>query len=174
MKILAEISDKTVGLGNSEKLGAEYHLRKSARVILENRDGDVALQHLTNYGFYKLPGGGVDGDETLEQAAQREVREEVGCDSKILSPIGVVIEYREKYQLLHISYCYVAQVSGVISEPAFEEAEVAAGQSNIWVKATTALELVQGGTKSNYESHFNIPREMAFLEEYLKLKNLLV
>jgi 8-oxo-dGTP diphosphatase len=170
MILLKELSDKSVGIGVSEKLGENYQLRKSARVILENEKGEMALQHLQSYGFYKLPGGGVDQSETVEEALVREVKEEVGCDCTITSPIGIVIEYRDKYKMIQISYCYVAKVVGEIGEAQFEEAEIEAGQTNIWVKPEEALGLLKKSTKEKYESHFNIPREIAFLEEYLRTK----
>lgn len=168
MKILAEISDATLGIGQPEQLKSSYELRKSARVILINEAGEIAIQHLQNYRFYKLPGGGVDPGETIEEALVREVREEVGCDCKIERSIGVTVEYRDKYKLIHLSYCYVATVTSPITTPAFEEAEIAAGQTNIWVAPDAVLDLVRNGERTNYESHFNIPRELAFLEEYLQ------
>jgi 8-oxo-dGTP diphosphatase len=170
MKLLKEISDASVGLGSAEELKSHYELRKSARVILINEAGELALQHLQNYNFYKLPGGGVDPGETIEEALVREVREEVGCDCRIEQPVGITIEYRAKYKLLHISYCYVATVTSPITAPAFEAAEIAAGQTNMWVAPELVLDLVRSGERSTYESHFNIPRELAFLEEYLKTK----
>lgn len=168
MKILAEISDYTLGIGPKESLKTQYELRKSARVILLNADGEIAVQHLQNYNFYKLPGGGVDAGETIEKAAKREAKEEVGCDCEIIRPIGVVIEYRDKYKLIHISYCFVAKVVSPITAPAFEASEIKAGQTNIWVASERVLELVKNGERTNYESHFNIAREVAFLEEYFK------
>lgn len=168
MKILAEISDATLGLGEPEQLKTQYELRKSARVILINNAGEIAIQHLQNYRFYKLPGGGLDQGETIEEALVREVREEVGCDCKIIRPVGSTIEYRAKYKLLHISYCFVATVTSPIINQNFEEDEIAAGQTNIWVAPQEVLDLVRNGERTNYESHFNIPRELAFLEEYLK------
>lgn len=170
MKILAEISDATVGLGTPEELNSTYELRKSARVILENEAGDIAIQHLENYRFYKLPGGGVDPGETIEGALLREVREEVGCDCEITRPVGMVIEYRAKYKLLQINYCYVARVTSAITEPAFEAAEIKAGQKNIWVTPELVLDLLESGERTKYESHFNIPREIDFLKEYLETK----
>ena len=169
MKILAEISDHTLGIGPEETLKTQYELRKSARVILLNANGEIAVQHLQNYKFYKLPGGGVDTGESIEQAAIREVQEEVGCDCEITRPIGMVIEYREKYKLIHISYCFVAKVVSPITAPAFEEDEIKAGQANIWITPNKVLELVKNGERTNYESHFNIAREVAFLEEYFRV-----
>lgn len=170
MKLLAEISDKTVGIGAPEKLQGNYQLRKSARAILINEHGQIAVQHLKNHYFYKLPGGGVDEGETVEEALRREVLEEVGCACAITKEIGVVIEYREKYNLLHISYGFVALVTGEINEPQFEAAEIAAGQTNIWVTPTEALALIKNATPDKYESKFIIPREIAFLEEYIQTK----
>lgn len=170
MILLTELSDRTVGTGSAEQLGENYQLRKGARVILENEKGEIALQHLQNYGFYKLPGGGVDTGESVEGALVREVLEEVGCNCAVTSPIGVVLEYREKYMMLQINYCHVAKVVGEIGTPQFEEAEIAAGQTNVWVKPEEALELLKNSTKDTYESYFNIPREIAFLEEYIRTR----
>ena len=170
MILLKEISDATVGIGEAVKLGENYQLRKSARAILENEAGLIALQHLQNYGFYKLPGGGVDAGETIEEALIREVKEEVGCVCAITAPVGIVIEYRDKYKLTQINYCFVARVTSEIGEPKFEEDEIKAGQTNVWVKPEEALGLLKNSAKEKYESHFNILREIVFVEEYLRIK----
>jgi ADP-ribose pyrophosphatase YjhB (NUDIX family) len=167
MKILFEISDATLGIGRGEQLGENYQIRKSARAVLERGDGTIALQHLKKYGFYKLPGGGVETGESLEQALMRELHEEVGCNINITKPVGVVIEYRDLYKLLQINYCFVATITSDITLPSFEAAEIAAGQSNLWLQPTDAIAALKTSDRSRYEAKFNVPRELAFLEEYM-------
>lgn len=51
--------------------------RPSVRGIIL-RDGKIAMMHSLKYNYYKLPGGGIEGDESLEETLVREVREESG------------------------------------------------------------------------------------------------
>lgn len=169
-KLLAEISDKSLGIDDIEVLGNSYRLRKSARVILLNDAGEMATQYLTNYTYHKLPGGGVDPGETLEEAAVREIREEVGCDSQIVSAVGMTIEYRNEHNLLHISYCFVAKVIGEVGETALEAGEIEEGQITKWLKPVDVLERMKSDAPDKQEGFFILKREMSFLTEYLSQK----
>ena len=172
MKLLAEISEGTLGLSDQfEQLGSEYQLRKSARVILLNKQGDMATQYVKTYKYHKLPGGGVDVGESIEEALRREVKEEVGCECAIISHVGMTIEYRNTYQLLHISYCYVALVVGEIGEPALEKAEIEEGQQTLWLSPTEVVAKMKTDIPENLKGHFILKREISFLEEYLKSGN---
>lgn len=169
MKLIAEISEKTLGIGEGEQLGASYALRKSARAILLNEKGEMATQYLSTYTYHKLPGGGVEVGETTEEALQREVREEVGCECEIIAPIGMTIEYRNMHNLLHISYAYSARVVGELGEPTLEPQEIEEGQTTLWLPPDEVLTRMKGDTPTKTVGSFILAREISFLEEYLKV-----
>ena len=172
MKLLAEISEATLGLGVAEQLGSQYELRKSARAILLNEEGKMATQYLARYNYHKLPGGGVDPGESIEEALVREVREEVGCDCIIERAVGMVIEYRNKYMMLHISYGFVARVVGEVCEPKLETSELLDQQETLWLHPSMVWEKMKNG-RSNDDSgelysHFTLAREAILLAEYVQ------
>tara|TARA_B100000508_G_scaffold138785_1_gene135536 strand:- start:1214 stop:1729 length:516 start_codon:yes stop_codon:yes gene_type:complete len=169
MRLLKEISEGTLGLSDEfEQLGTQYELRKSARAIVLNEKGHMATQYLNTYAYHKLPGGGVDPGETIEAALKREVLEEVGCDCEITHELGITIEYRNKYKLLHISYGFAAQVLGDIGTPALEEGEIEEGQETLWLPPAEVLTKMQNDIPGKFEGHFILEREKTFLEEYLR------
>ena len=51
--------------------------RPSVRGIIVS-DGSVAMMHSLKYDYYKLPGGGIEEGESLEDTLVREVHEESG------------------------------------------------------------------------------------------------
>jgi 8-oxo-dGTP pyrophosphatase MutT (NUDIX family) len=73
-----------------------------------------------------LPKGHVDGDETPEQAAQREVREEGGVDADLLEPLGDVrYRYKRGGRLIdkRVSFFLFAYRSGSTADHDHEIAE---------------------------------------------------
>lgn len=166
MKMLKEISEGSLGLSDLfEQLRKNYELRKSARAILLNAEGKMAVQYLRTYTFHKLPGGGIEPGEKIEDALKREVLEEVGCACSIVRPVGMTIEYRKSS--LHISYAYIAKVEGEIGTPTLEQIETEEGQETLWLSPEEALAKMEKDLPKKPEGHFILEREKAFLKEYL-------
>ncbi len=84
---------------NHKELWSTFDERSAARAIMIDNSSRIALMHVTNKNYYKLPGGGVDPGESLEEALLRELKEEAGAHNvEILSEIGQIVEYREQWQ----------------------------------------------------------------------------
>ena len=164
MKLLLEINEKDVGAGLPERFNKSYRLRKAGRAILFNNKQQIALQYVTKNTYHKLPGGGVDGVETIKEALNREVQEEVGCDLKTRDILGVIIEYRNKFNILQISYCYLADVDGKIGTPSYEKEEIEQGFKLIWVSLDEAIDLLEKDAPKNYEGRFIQLRDLTFLK----------
>lgn len=171
MKLLSEITEKTIGIDPAEEiLGETYELRKSARGVLLNEKNEVSLQFVSKRGYYKLPGGGVHPGESEEDALRREMLEEVGCHITIEKPLGIIIEYRNQLNLLHISYGYICRVDGELGEPSYEQGEIDDGFKPVWVSLDEAMSLRDPNASDiNYEGKFIVQRENIFLNETQKV-----
>lgn len=167
-KLIKEISDASLGIGAGISLGEKYELRKSARAVLLNDNGEMATMFLKRDGFHKLPGGGLEAGEDVETALHREVLEETGCRCEIVAPIGVVVEYRNKYKLLQISYAYSARMIGDIGIPKLEDEEIEEGLQVVWLDPQAALTCMKAEQPERYEGNFILTREIAILEEHLR------
>ena len=130
-----------------------------------NERKEIALLHVSSEGYYKLPGGGIEGDESMEAALEREVMEEVGAGIAILDEIGMTIEYRDSINQLQISYCYLAQVNGAVSTPAFTDYEREKGFSLIWRSLDEAMQLMRAHKPEHFIGRFIVERDLAFMEE---------
>jgi 8-oxo-dGTP pyrophosphatase MutT (NUDIX family) len=84
--------EKLFGIETVE-VDLKTNYRNAVRAIIV-RNGKILLIH-SNRGYYKFPGGGVEGDETNKEALQREITEETGYfNSEVKDKLGIVVERR--------------------------------------------------------------------------------
>jgi 8-oxo-dGTP diphosphatase len=73
---------------------AEAQVQAAGGVVVR-ADGRIAVIHRPRYDDWSLPKGKLDGDETFEQGALREVEEETGIRGRILEELSPT-RYRDR------------------------------------------------------------------------------
>ena len=108
MNLIARITDKEIGeqVVNYKKLST----RIASRGIVVNENNEIAIFYKKNKNEYKLPGGGIEENETKENCFKREVLEETGCNVEIISYMGFTEEIKSKINFIQISHVFVSKV----------------------------------------------------------------
>ena len=165
MKLLKIINPENV----SEEEAKDYPNREAGRAIVIDEDNKIAILHVTEKNYFKLPGGGIESGEDKIAAVKRECLEEIGCDVEIIGEIGSIIEYRKLLNprnLKQTSYCYLAKVIGIKGKPEYTEHEKKNGFENVWLSYDEALKaLTESKALSNEGKYYIVPRDRALLEE---------
>lgn len=68
---------------------------RGARCMIRFEDKILFIKHSYGSGFWNIPGGGTKKKETFEQAAIREVKEEVGIVVKEVKKVGSHLSDKE-------------------------------------------------------------------------------
>lgn len=104
----------------------------ATRTVLFDQNGKVAIINVTNHGYYKIPGGGIEPGEDILDAAIREVKEESGCDCKIIEKLGQIKTAVPVWEMLDISDGFIATVQGEKSQPNYDNWEKERGFTIEW------------------------------------------
>lgn len=157
-------------IGSTEPAPEIYVERVAARAVVFDTEGKVALFHSTVKQYHKLPGGGVEAGEDIETALRRELMEEIGCEVDSITEIGMIEEYRNRFSLHQLSYCFTAHVVGEKGTPHLEEGEIAEGFITEWMDLDTAIKTLENEEDvDDYQGKFIQIRDLLFLKEAKKV-----
>ncbi|MEO5646410.1 MAG: NUDIX hydrolase [Candidatus Paceibacterota bacterium] len=129
----------------SETEKATLRHRRAVRTVVFDEESCVALLHITNGDFYELPGGGVDTNESYEEGAIRECKEEIGCTIAIQKPLGIILEYRKRNTMINESHGFVGKLIDKKGIPILvgDENDNEKSAVVIWVPLSKAIELME-------------------------------
>lgn len=163
MKLIREITEKEIT--NKETYEEiSYKVRKASRAIVFNEANKIALLNVSKDNYHKLPGGGIEKDEDIITALRRELMEEVGVEINVLNELGMIIEYRNEFKQLQISYCYLCKVIGEYKETSFTEEEKDNGFILGWVSLNEAISILEKDNPEKYMGKFIKERDLEFLK----------
>ncbi len=163
--VLLQIDDSVFDPNFMPLDASQFKKRNSSRGVLIH-EGKVALLNVTKDGYHKLPGGGFEEGEDLDQAFKRELIEETGCDCEILDHAGIIIETRSKFKLIQTSHVFLAQVKGVPQPPQFDEGEINAGYELEWHDVEEAQRIFENQKTGLYEGSFICLRDKTIFSHY--------
>ena len=159
---------KTVEILGANRFETFTKTRAGSRAIIV-RDGKILLSHETNSGWWLVPGGGVEGDETPEACCVREVEEETGLIVRPVRQFLTLFEYYEEYR--YISHYFLCEVTGS-GQMRLTEAEVRRGARPQWLPIQEAVDIFsrhQSYADVSEEKRGSYLREYTALLEYLKI-----
>lgn len=163
MTLLATITDADLGFPYTMP-AVPQGVRTAVRAFLFDADGHMAYVYSGQDAQHKLPGGGVEGEETREEALIREMREETGCAIHSIRYLGYVEEHRGKGAYLQTSHLYVAHVKGPKGTPLFDANERARAFTVKWIHPKDALRFTASeNTSQDYGLRFQNAREQKLL-----------
>lgn len=108
---------------------------KSCGCIIIDNNSVLVVKH--NAGHWDFPKGHVENNETEEQTALREVKEETNIDVEIIPGYRYVIEYSPKEDVLKQVVFFIAKK--ISSEIKAQESEISEIK---WLKLDDALEQI--------------------------------
>ena len=135
------------------------------RAVLLDENNYMALMYLPKYKYndnndlYMIPGGGVEANENLEKALEREMLEETGCRINIIEELGY-IECPEDIWAATTHY-YLAKVAGEKGQLKLTEYETESKFILLWHSLEKALDFI-----SNQVANDN--------SKYVKLRDTIV
>ncbi|MBR6033791.1 MAG: NUDIX domain-containing protein [Clostridia bacterium] len=173
MDLICKITDRDIGEDYIEMENPK--IRYGARGIVLRDDGKIAVFNKANKNEYKLPGGGIEDDETPEEAFKREVFEETGCKVEIIEKLGIAEEDKSQANFKQISNVFVGKVIEDTKKLHITQKEIDEGGKILWETPQKALELITKCygelVKSDYESvyitKFIVLRDRKILEYYI-------
>lgn len=167
--VIAEISDNDfkesfIPKNNIDK----YCFRRASRGILINGN-KIAIINVSKKKYHKLPGGGIEIGESNQTAFKREIKEETGCDCRLLKNINqnsIVLEKREQYKFIQISYVFFAKVIGRLQKTKFMVDEIDDGFELEWYSLSKAIKTLKNDKVNDYKTKFIQKRDIAILNFY--------
>lgn len=169
---LADISDKDFGFTDLE--AKTDKTKFSVRILLYNEKDEICIIKSEKYGYFQLPGGGIEKSESIIEAAIREVKEESGYLIKNIETIGYIVEHRESVRNKHdysrvISFIFKAIATENIGTN-YTKDEIAEGFMPIWANPSEILKTLNEneGHIESYSGNFSNRRDLVIIRNILE------
>ena len=149
--------------------------RPSVRGIII-RNGQIAMLHSRKYNYYKLPGGGIEPEETLEDTLIREVREESGLIVKpeTIKEFGYVRRIEKgRYEDIFIqdNYYFLCETESTVMEQQLDDYEA---EEEFTLEFVSIIDAISVNESANHFEKENIVTFRGMIDRENKVLRLLL
>ena len=155
---------KTIEILGENRFPEQTRTRVACRGVVVS-GGNILLTYEVNTDQYFIPGGGLEGAESLEECCKRELAEETGYVVKPLSKYLTIHEYYEEW--FFVSHYFICEAIGETARE-LTEREAEAGLEPRWVPLKDAIEIFS--KHQEYAAEDEMKRG-AYLREFEALLN---
>lgn len=139
-------------------------VKSSARMVLFDRAGKVAIINVGESEYYKIPGGSVEEGESLTEAVLREVREESGCEAEVTGELGRVETDIFGWGFHDVSEGFMGKVVGEKGMPDYDDYERERGFSVEWHDLDEAIGMIEKNIVEDRDKKSLQSRDLEFLK----------
>ena len=174
MEIITHLTDCDFYPGACSGNVSTYSIRTATRAVLSNEFDEVCLLWVAQFDVYKLPGGGLWGDEMLVRGLKREILEETGfrIKPKTVHKLGLTMEFRDQWNMVQISHCYACDAGERTDLQKLTREEKSAGFEVVWARRLEAETLVESHLSDDYDALYMRRRDLSIIKRANTLKNL--
>ena len=163
MKHIAHLTDLEI-LGTPGQSAAAPRI--TARAVVVNPAGQLAVMYAAKFHIHTLPGGGVKAGESIESALRREIAEETGCTIAAIEPLGVVTENRAHADYTQVNHYFIVRTADDALHPHLTALEAENGTRAMWCTFDEAWERIATPVFDRPQGKFLQARDMKALEAY--------
>ena len=128
------------------------------------RDGKLLLSYESKKDVYMSPGGGLESGEAPEECCVREIKEETGYLTRVISPIVTIDEYFD--DTLFTANYFLCEVTGQ-AKSSLTPTEIDHGMMPRWVPLQEAFDIFSKYSEKTPDYHSLYFREYTILTKYI-------
>jgi len=140
--------------------------RITARAVVVNPEGHLALMYAEKFSIHTLPGGGVEESESIEAALRREIAEETGATIASIEPLGVIEENRAHADYTQVNHYYIVRTADDTLHPHLTALEAENGTSALWCSFDEAYQRIAAPVFDRPQQKYLQARDVKALEAY--------